>query len=127
MKAFLQFIKYGLTRPSPSCLAVDLCHCIDIILHQHLKLALPRYDYPLLVALCNLILDKTHGEFHLFPRTISENYLYLAPALATVRPGRESCNCKMIILSHDIHKSRSLFLQIKSSLRPNFSELHTTL
>ena len=58
MKAFLQFIKYGLTRPSPSCLAVDLCHCIDIILHQHLKLALPRYDYPLLVALCNLILDK---------------------------------------------------------------------
>lgn len=126
MKAFLQFIKYGLTRPSPSCLAVDLCHCIDIILHQHLKLALPRYDYPLLLALCNLILDKIMENSTFFENNFG-NYLYLAPALATVRPGRESCNCTMIILSHDIHKSRSLFLQIKSSLRPNFSELHTTL
>ena len=126
MKAFLQFIKYGLTRPSPSCLAVDLCHCIDIILHQHLKLALPRYDYPLLGPFVTLFLTKS-WRIPPFSRTILENYLYLVPTLATVRPGRESCNCKMIILSHDIHKSRSLFLQIKSSLRPNFSELHTTL
>lgn len=125
MKAFLQFIKYGLTRPSPSCLAVDLCHCIDIILHQHLKLALLRYDYPLLVALCNLILDKIMENSTFFENNFGK--LSLVPTLATVRPGRESCNCTMIILSHDIHKSRSLFLQIKSSLRQNFSELHTTL